>query len=229
MARSDITNRLIHFVTGTDYEDAFSTLCQIVDERVLLGGTGHIRGQQPCVCFTEAPIPSLSQGLVNPSSYSRYQPFGIIVDKLWLFQRGGRPVIYQPASDYKHLQPELQWRHVRYEPDRDPPIDFTWEREWRIQAEEVHLDPGEAGIVVPERSWADHIIEAYDEQQDFLIEEYALVLGRSIAEQYRETFSWPVVILHTARAQHNAQADTALIGVHFGWKPHFVWQRHISL
>jgi hypothetical protein len=35
-----------------------------------------IRSGDYCVCFTEAPLMSLASGLVNPSNFSRYSPFG---------------------------------------------------------------------------------------------------------------------------------------------------------
>lgn len=194
-ARPDIADRVVHFTSGADWDEAFGRFCDIVEERRLLGGNEKIRGRYRCVCFTEAPLPSLQHGLVNPSAYSRYQPFGIIVDKSWLFSQGGRPVIYQSNDEYDLLPDELKWRHVRYEPDSEAPIDFTWEREWRIQADALELDPSYAGIVVPDHEWAQRLIEAHDEQQEFLVREYSLIMNQSIAEQYRETFSWPIYVL----------------------------------
>jgi hypothetical protein len=47
----------------------------------LVGGGTKIRGGYDCVRFTEAPLASLGQGLVNPSVYSRYFPFGIMFEK----------------------------------------------------------------------------------------------------------------------------------------------------
>ncbi|MDD2540339.1 MAG: hypothetical protein PHH28_04760 [Desulfuromonadaceae bacterium] len=75
----------------------------------------------------------------------RYEPYGIAVRKDWLFQRNGRPVIYQPDSEYPLLPPQLQWRHVRYEP---PNVDFTWEREWRVQCDELQIAPNEVLVLV---------------------------------------------------------------------------------
>ena len=81
----------------------------------------------------------------------RYKPFGVMVDKTWLFARGGRPVIYQSDAEYDLLKLEQQWRHVRYEPDRG--IDFTWEREWRVQVDQLELDMDAATLVIPTRDW----------------------------------------------------------------------------
>jgi len=88
------------------------------------------------VCFTEAPENVFHQVL------GRYKPFGIQVPKSWLFEKGGRPVIYQAAGEYELLDEKIRWRHVRYEPHTTAPIDFSWEREWRIQAEELVIDTG---------------------------------------------------------------------------------------
>ena len=76
----------------------------------------------------------------------RYRPYGVGVQKEWLFRLGGRPVIYQPANEYDDLPSEIRWRHCRYEP---PDIDFTWEREWRIAMERVDLDPAGTWVFVP--------------------------------------------------------------------------------
>ena len=94
-------------------EEAFDVLQQIVQERCLCGGTGHIRGGYQCVCFTEAPQNTFHNVI------GRYRPFGIRVSKKWLYQEGGRPVIYQSDQEYDALPESHRWRHVRYEPDAD--------------------------------------------------------------------------------------------------------------
>jgi len=103
-----------------------------------------------CVCFSEAPLTSLQDGLVNPDAYSRYSPLGILFKKRKIFELGGRPVIYQTDEEFEGLPSEYRWRHVRYEPHRDEPIDFTWEREWRIKCGALRFDPSCAGVVVPD-------------------------------------------------------------------------------
>ena len=129
--RPDISNNLIHFTKGPEAE-AFPLLQQIIAERSLRGGNGMIRGGHRCVCFTEAPLHSLENGLVNPFAYARYAPFGIVTSKRYLFAQGGRPAIYQSDEEYDLLSDDQKWRHVRYEPNGEPMIDFSWEREWRI-------------------------------------------------------------------------------------------------
>jgi hypothetical protein len=64
------------------------------------------------------------------------------------------------------LPPSLQYLWVRYEPEiprhRDYPVDFTWEREWRIKVNEPGLsvllkndnaNPAVGAIIVPRDAW----------------------------------------------------------------------------
>jgi hypothetical protein len=157
----------------------------------LRGGTGNIKGAYTCVCFTEAPLEVLPKGFVNSTAFSRYSPFGIMFHKSWLFEQGGRPVIYQSDADYAALPEALRWRHVRYEPHAPAPIDFTWEREWRIRTNELAFNPGVATVVVPNRDWYEALRKEHGAAQDLEID--SLVAGgmeRHEAEQYRQDFPW---------------------------------------
>ena len=131
--------------------DAADILDDILRESRLLGGTGHIRGGHTCVCFTEAPLAEMASmfaiaAVAEDTGALRYEPFGVGVSKQWLFESGGRPAIYQSDAEYEQLPVNFRWRHCRYEP---PDIDFTWEREWRIPADELALDPDQTWIFVP--------------------------------------------------------------------------------
>jgi hypothetical protein len=192
MARSDISRWLIHFTKGTSIEGAFLRLRKIISESTLLASGNLIRGGYPCICFSEAPLPSLVQGLVNPAHYSKYSPFGVMVSKQWLFERGGRPVIYQPDDEYAALPESHKWRHVRYEP---PTIDFSWEREWRIHCESLSFDCHVAAIVVQDDCWAKRLIEEHEWEQQLFIEQYRLVLDEDTARLYYEPFQWRVLPL----------------------------------
>lgn len=158
MARKDISDKLIHFTKGDTLESAFTTLRKIINECCLIGGTRFVKGGYKCVCFSEAPLALLEHGLLNSSAYSRYSPFGVTFEKRWIFEQGGRPVIYQPDSEYDGLPESHKWRHVRYEPCTEESTDFTWEREWRMHAEVVRFTPLVAAIVVPDRDWAECLI-----------------------------------------------------------------------
>jgi hypothetical protein len=150
MIRDDLSTRLIHLTRGVTYNAAEAFL-SIVESKMLRGDTGNIKGGYRCICFSEAPLSNLAMILANPMAHEmRYKPFGVMLDKKWLFARGGRPVIYQPASDFKLLHDSQRYRHVTYEP---PDVDFTWEREWRICVDELPLDPAIATLIVPNRAW----------------------------------------------------------------------------
>lgn len=149
------------------------------------------------VCFTEAPLLSLpGGGLVNPENYSRYAPFGVIFDKNWIFDKGGRPVIYQPDVDFNLLPEELRWRHVRYEPTSDKVIDWTWEREWRIPCEILPFNSNEAGLIVPNKAWADRLLKEHSDDQDYQVHMYSQIFDQVIAEMYREDFPWRIYVLN---------------------------------
>jgi hypothetical protein len=84
----------------------------------------------------------------------RYSPYGVMLSKQWLFDKGGRPVIYQPEAEFAALPESLQYRHVRFEP---PKTDYSWEREWRLCTESLVLEPEATTVIVPTRRWADHM------------------------------------------------------------------------
>lgn len=173
MIRDDISTKLIHLTRDTieiELDDPDRTIpasdkfMNIVKTETLLGGTGGIRGGFRCVCFSEAPIGKLAQLFsvyTDPNKKFRYAPLGVMVDKKWLFYQGGRPVIYQPEEEYDCLPDSHKYRHVRYEPHDDPDKnkDFTWEREWRIQKDELKLEPEKTTLVVPTRQWERKFIE----------------------------------------------------------------------
>jgi hypothetical protein len=147
MGRLDTSDYLVHFTKGVNAQRDFAS---IASGAKLRGGTGYIKGNYRCVCFTEAPLHALQDILLRPTGHNfKYKAYGIIVKKAWLFQQGGRPVIYQAEPEYDSLPESHRWRHVRYEPAASPPVDFTWEREWRIKTDELNIDPESALLVVP--------------------------------------------------------------------------------
>jgi len=86
MRRIDISEYLIHFTKGNTHENTFEIPKKIINEGKLQWSNTWIRGNYNCVCFSETPLESLSHGLVNPDYYSKYSPFGIMVEKKWLFE-----------------------------------------------------------------------------------------------------------------------------------------------
>lgn len=184
LVRRDLGNLLFHFtkpasnnvviqrgstVVQTNSSAPDAVLKKILTEGKIAGSNRFIRGNHRCVCFTEAPISelaalfSLARIAEEPSHQTRYEPYGIAVKKDWLFEKGGRPVIYQSDSEYTSLPTNLQYRHVRYEPGNQ--IDFTWEREWRIQADELIITPNNTLIVVPTAPEAFELTQYFCEQE----------------------------------------------------------------
>ncbi len=194
-ARSDISDKLVHFTSGASHEDAFQNLRSILRDGQIVGYSSKIRGNFNCVCFTEAPLTSVEQGLVNPKAHSRYSPFGLMFEKAQVFELGGRPVIYQSEGEYALLPESHQWRHVRYEPSAKPPIDLTWEREWRIKTSALILKPEEVAVIVPDSGWAERLIGEHEQGEDWRVYEYTTIMDAFLAEQYREAFAWRIVTL----------------------------------
>ena len=197
MHRPDISDSVIHFTKGATAEAALEVLLIMVGEGRILGGTGMIKGGYRCACFTEAPLPAIAGGLVNANSFTRYSPFGLMFSKDWLYERGGRPVIYHSDDEYSQLPEHMRWRHVRYEPLSDPVIDFTWEREWRLQCDELRFDPSEVALVVPNRDWQGFIFGIWDSQQQLAAETYSAVLDHLVIQQLEEPCPWRVVPMAT--------------------------------
>jgi len=193
--RFDISEKLIHFTSGESPDHAFARLRAIIGERRVIGGNRMIRGGYRCVCFTEAPLAALADAFVSRVPFTRYSQFGLIFEKSWVYDRGGRPVIYQPDSDFSILPEELRWRHVRFEPTAEQVIDFTWEREWRIHCDELPFSQAEAVVVVPNNQWLGALRRTHDAEQDMKVELYAQVIERENAEFWREPFRWHVVTL----------------------------------
>ncbi len=54
---------------------------------------------------------------------------------------------------------------MRYEPDSEPPIDFSWEREWRIQENELVLPPEEVFLILPDEHWARELEMEHDHNE----------------------------------------------------------------
>ncbi|RYY73302.1 MAG: hypothetical protein EOO52_18010 [Gammaproteobacteria bacterium] len=156
--RDDVSNKLVHLTKGIGEdpkkhrEEAFRILEKILGEKTLKGGTGFIRGGHRCVCFSEAPITKLSHILATKENNRnfKYQPYGIMVEKKWLYQKNGRPVIYGPSDDYELLPDAMKHRHVCFSLEKQE-VDYTWEREWRVKTEELTIEPADVTIVVPNR------------------------------------------------------------------------------
>ena len=113
-----------------------------------------IKGPDPAVCLTEQPLWAF---LETPTR--KYSGYGIAYHKVPLFDAGGRAVLYGSERELGGrlregedgweegkeiyaggLPRDLQYLWARYAPiipghGEAYPVDFTWEREWRIKPE----------------------------------------------------------------------------------------------
>lgn len=132
------------------------------------------------VCFTEAPVSEVaacfaaSAASAATGNVYAYDPYGIAVQKQWLFENGGRPVIYQPDVDYEHLGEKVRYLHKEY--DLTSGVDFTWEREWRIKTDLLRLGSCRNLLVVVRNiEEADEFRNSHlqvDEYEDGYVEAY---------------------------------------------------------
>lgn len=190
MPRADLSDHLVHWVKGATNQDSFDVLSKIVTEGKLIGNNGYIKGEFNCVCFTEAPQNTFHNVI------GKYRPFGIQVSKKWLFSQGGLPVIYQPSKDYECLPESHRWRHVTYDLNQEPhPIDFSWEREWRIKTDLLILPP-EARILVPHQTWADALENQHDESEQYRIQMEALAYGAEWLMQNPDPFQYTYSVIN---------------------------------
>ena len=89
----------------------------------------------------------------------RYEPYGLAVNKEWLYSRGGRPVIYDHPDTYESLPDALRYRLVPYDPTQG--IDYTWEREWRAKTKWLELEPSKVLVIVPSAWEAGEIVYSH--------------------------------------------------------------------
>jgi len=163
MIRFDISNSLIHLTRVNEdlkltSENVFD---KIVREGKLLGSTQNIRGNYKCICFSETPINAIGQIIAQKDEKFHYGAFGFLFRKKFLFELGARPVYYQPDSDFDLLPEELKYRHVRFDVDK---ADWTWEREWRIQTNEIVLNPNNVTLIVQNRKKIEEIKDKLNEK-----------------------------------------------------------------
>lgn len=183
--RSDISMGLVHLTKGNDKLNSFQVLMKILKEQKLIGSTnqtingvprGFICGNEPVVCFQDVPLFSLSENILleqqmhsdAPTAPIRYTAFGLRFDKRYIFQKGGRPVIYEKTEVAKKFLPNDEyWRIVKLDLDNvDNIIDWTYEREWRIKGD-FSFDLNEVEILLSDQDSVNKFYK-YCEKEDML-------------------------------------------------------------
>lgn len=137
--RADMSSRITHLTRGIDNDDAFEKLWKILIEKKLIGSTnkGFISGERRAVCLQESPLSAIAENLLYEQTLNdriRYSPFGIRFHKGFIYNRGGRPVIYENRDVMMNMLPkEEYWRIVDMKlSDSESYIDWSHEREWRV-------------------------------------------------------------------------------------------------
>lgn len=162
--RSDLSSALIHLTRGKAVNEKCYTpvdiLIKILLEEKLIASNpreAFIHGNVGAVCFQDAPIYSIAQNIDYeiqfkkdfPTTRIRYSGCGIILTKYFIFNKGGRPVIYDvPEQAKKYLNEKEYWRIVPLEmSDTDNIIDWTHEREWRVPGD-LEFDLSNAAVLL---------------------------------------------------------------------------------
>lgn len=157
MIRPDISKSLIHLIRDRNNLSSETIFDKIISDKAIIGSKENIRGSHNCICFSETPISAIGQIIALKDTGFDYGSYGFMFAKKYLFDKGARPVIYQPDSDYDLLPESLKYRHVRFDLEK---TDWTWEREWRICTDRLEVEPKFVTLIIPNRNK----IEEYKEK-----------------------------------------------------------------
>lgn len=139
-SREDLSDYVFHFTKGSNAREILKKI--LCDGAVKdMSGNGYI-------CFSESPLTMLPAmfDIFNHYKEPMYAPYGVGFRKDWIFDKGGRPVFYVTKSELRDLPESMRWRGIEYEPHN---YDFSWLREWRINASEVKFTEEDAIIIAP--------------------------------------------------------------------------------
>jgi hypothetical protein len=152
---------LAHFTRASGKTSALDNLLWILEDKVIRGSTRMMTGGHRGVCLFDAPPHELGH-LLTPRNRRRYEPFGVAIDKRYAFSQGARPVIYIPTAEAAGILDEDEmWRVVSIDLSRNPPIDWTFEREWRLLGD-LALQPQLAVALVAAWRDVDEIYERFN-------------------------------------------------------------------
>jgi hypothetical protein len=163
--RNDMAARITHLTRGNDAEDAFKNLWKILVDKKLngSGNSGFINGERKAVCLQELPLSAIAENLRYEEILSdkiRYSPFGVRFHKMFIYNKGGRPVIYENKEIMKKLLPENEyWRIVDLDlTDSKSFVDWTHEREWRVPGE-LSFSYNNIEVIVKDSSYYRKLVE----------------------------------------------------------------------
>jgi Protein of unknown function (DUF2971) len=173
--RSDITAHLTHLTRiETGVSDAIDTLIKMLNEKKIIGSDrnkGFIIGDNPAVCFQEAPLYGVCQNVYHEQQNktdlggkTRYDAIGISFSKRYVYEKGGRPVLYEDKNIAKEILPRDEWwRIVNFNlSNENKIIDWTHEREWRVK-NEFEFDLSETYVLLLNQSFYKEFIDKIDQ------------------------------------------------------------------
>lgn len=187
--RSDLSSQLVHLTRSTVIDGnaigPVDVLTRILLECRISASTtdtGFIVGEVPATCFQDAPVYAIAQNIYAEQQYReavpdakvRYVGVGLMFNKVYVYQQGGRPVLYEDTERAKALLPEDEWwRIVRFNlTDENNMVDWTHEREWRVPGGfDFELD--EVTVLLPSKFGFDrfvHNCESHKHEVDILAE-----------------------------------------------------------
>lgn len=186
--RMDITSMLTHLTRPQekfkDIKDeskinleSVKNLIKILKDKTLYGSStesGFIVGNRKAVCFQDAPLYGIIQNVENEinnrknstNNKIRYSGNGLLFSKFYIYERNGRPVIYDKTEEVKSYLPENQyWRIVNFQLTVTPPktIDWTHEREWRVPGD-LEIDYDRTHVVLYDKDAYDYFIKNCDDE-----------------------------------------------------------------
>ncbi|WFD09026.1 DUF2971 domain-containing protein [Tepidibacter hydrothermalis] len=179
--RTDLTSTLTHLTKPRENiqnlnDDeinilAVNNLIRILKDKEIKGSTtetGYIVGDDTSACFQDAPLNSLIQNIEHEKRRRnqgkqrkvRYCGVGLTFRKQFVFNKGGRPVIYEKTKVAEEFLSENEhWRIVNIDLSEDNNIiDWTHEREWRVKGS-LKFNWGTAHIVLPDKECIDYFKE----------------------------------------------------------------------
>lgn len=180
--RTDLSGFVYHLTKpelnsdGKLVTSAIERLIKILRERKLNGSStqsGFITGKRKAVCFQDAPTSGIVQNIVHEAEFRselggkvRYVGIGLAFPKSYIFQQGGRPVMYEGKETAKKiLPPEEHWRIVDFSlMNKVNIVDWTHEREWRLPADEFHFDLSRAVVLLPNGDLHKSFLEKMDDE-----------------------------------------------------------------
>ncbi len=136
--RADLVARITHLTKAETDEEAFELLWTILTEKTLKAGNGFVVAGNKVVCFQEIPLYSIVENLMFEDTLGgkkRYSWFGLRFNKIKMYDRGVRPVLYGNTNELKEILPQKEyWRIVDlniHMDDLKNVVDWSHEREWR--------------------------------------------------------------------------------------------------